>query len=125
MAYPISAVTAVSTARPADAMFGHSAASLHPTEPGTAVSDSVAEERKLDQACEDFESVFIETMLKSARASLPKDGLFSSEAENNMNEMLDSELAQQMARGSGIGLAKFIKEDVLRKNRQVRPCASR
>lgn len=91
-------------------------------EPAKAKSE---EEEKLAKACRDFEAIFIEEMLKAARASVPKDGLFSSESEEMMWGMLNSQLAQEMASSSGIGLAEFIQRDVERKQVQVKPNAHR
>lgn len=73
------------------------------------------ERDRLEDACRQFEAIFIETMLKSARASLPQDGLFSSKEQRTYQEMLDSETAAQMAQGNGIGLAKYIMDDILRR----------
>lgn len=69
----------------------------------------------LEEACRDFEAIFIETMLRSARASIPQDGLFSSKEQRTFEDMLDSEWAAQMAAGKGIGLAEYIIRDVLRR----------
>ena len=70
------------------------------------------ENERLEQACSEFEAIFIEMILKSARASIPKGGLFSSEEEELVREMLDSQLAQEVAKGGGIGLAKFMERNM-------------
>ncbi len=80
---------------------------------------------KLIQACREFEAIFIETILKSARAGLPKDGLFSSHEQEVVRGMLDAELARALAQGRGIGLAEFIKKDVVGNRRQVSANAAR
>ena len=61
---------------------------------------NLAEERdkKLREACKQFESVFTYEMLKSMRNSIPKCDLFSGgQAEDVYQSMLDQELANNMA----------------------------
>lgn len=70
------------------------------------------EQRRLAQACSEFEAIFIEMVLKSARASIPKGGLFSSEEQELVREMLDAELAKEIASGGGIGVAKFMERNM-------------
>ncbi|HAI85813.1 MAG TPA: hypothetical protein DCL63_02340 [Firmicutes bacterium] len=92
---------------------------------GSSVIDASRDcDPKLIQACRDFESIFIETVLKSARAGLPKDGLFSSHEQEVVRGMLDAELARAMAQGRGIGLADFIRNDVVGEGKRVKPNAA-
>lgn len=79
---------------------------------------------ELIRACREFEAIFIETILKSARAGLPKDGLFSSHEQEIATGMLDSEMARAMAQGRGIGLAEFIRNDVMRREKRVKTNAA-
>lgn len=56
-----------------------------------------------------FEALFIETVLESARnASLGDPILGNSDAHATYREMLDRQLASEMARGRGIGLADLL-----------------
>ncbi len=80
---------------------------------------------KLIQACRDFEAIFIETVLKSARAGLPKDGLFSSHEQEIVSGMLDAEMARAMAHGRGMGLAEFILRDITGREKRVTTNAPR
>lgn len=84
-----------------------------------------ADDPRLNQACRDFEAIFIETVLKSARAGLPKDGLFSSHEQEIVSGMLDAEMARAMSHGRGIGLAEFIRRDIMGGERQVKTNAAR
>ncbi len=84
-----------------------------------------ADEARLTQACRDFEAIFIETVLKSARAGLPKDGLFSSHEQEIVSGMLDAEMARAMSQGRGIGLAEFIRRDIMGREKRVKTNAAR
>ena len=101
-------------------------------DPRGAVSSGVsggagdcADDPRLTQACRDFEAIFIETVLKSARAGLPNDGLFSSHEQEIVSGMLDAELARAMSQGRGIGLAEFILSDVMGREKRVKTNAAR
>ena len=61
-----------------------------------------------DEVAEQFESMFIQMMLKSMRDALPKDGLFSSNDMDTYTEMADQQIAVNMAKSGGIGLADVI-----------------
>lgn len=78
------------------------------------------EQERLAKACSEFEAIFIEMMLKSARASMPKGGLFSSEEQELVREMLDAELAKEIASGGGIGVAEFMERNMARSGKVVK-----
>jgi len=61
-----------------------------------------------DEVAEQFESMFIQMMLKSMRDAVPKDGLFSSNDMDTYTEMADQQIAVNMAKSGGIGLADVI-----------------
>ena len=71
----------------------------------------------VDEVATQFESMFIQMMLKSMREALPKDGLFSSNDMDTYTEMADQQIAVNMAESGGIGLADVIA-------RQLRPPVS-
>lgn len=57
----------------------------------------------LEAAAQQFESVFLNLMLKSMREAAPQDGMFDSEQTRMFTGMLDQRLAQNMAsRGAGL-----------------------
>ena len=68
----------------------------------------------IDKVAKQFESMFIQMMLKSMRDALPKEGLFSSNDMDTYTEMADQQIAVNMAESGGIGLADVIA-------RQLRP----
>ncbi|MEO1037597.1 MAG: glucosaminidase domain-containing protein [Pseudomonadota bacterium] len=73
-------------------------------------SDAATESADAVQAAaEEFEALFIETMLKSMRAALPEDSLFGGGSDAKLyQEMFDQQLAGAVAGGPGVGLAEVI-----------------
>jgi flagellar protein FlgJ len=64
---------------------------------------------RLEEACRNFESVFVQYMLKEMRQTVPQNGLIGSgHAEQMYTGMLDSELAQVISMQRGIGLASVL-----------------
>ena len=61
--------------------------------------------RRLRDACEGFESIFIQKMWQQMRATLPKEGLLKGREEAYWQDMYDQELAKSMTSAGGIGLA--------------------
>lgn len=61
----------------------------------------------LQEVAQQFESIFINMMLKNMRSTNEAigDGLFSSTQTKQYQEMMDSQMAQSMAKSGGIGLA--------------------
>lgn len=75
-----------------------------------APRDATGEGRKeLRRAAEEFESLFINQMLKSMRDTVVKSDLFhGGNAEEIYSSMLDTELSKSMAKAGGIGLADML-----------------
>lgn len=71
-----------------------------------------SEEKKLQEACEGFESVFIAQMLKEMRKTIPKDGLLTSKYEEQYVSMFDEELSKTLAKQGGMGLASFMRDQL-------------
>lgn len=64
---------------------------------------------KLEQACRDFESIFIGQMMQQMRQTVPQDGLFSGgRAEQIYTSMMDDEMAKSIAQQRGLGLAEVL-----------------
>lgn len=64
-------------------------------------------DQALSAAAHQFESVFLNMMLKSMREATPQDGMFDSEQTRMFTGMLDQQLAQSMA-SRGVGLADIM-----------------
>ena len=70
--------------------------------------------RRLRDACEGFESIFIQKMWQQMRATLPKEGLLKGREEAYWQDMYDQELAKSMTSAGGIGLADMMFEQLSR-----------
>jgi flagellar protein FlgJ len=76
---------------------------------------SPAEMAKLRKAAQDFESVFLNHMLKTMRQSASSGpGPGSGSGERMYRDLLDDELAKSISRGGGLGLADVLVRDLVR-----------
>jgi flagellar protein FlgJ len=63
----------------------------------------------LRKSCQDFEAIMLKTMLKEMRSTVPKDGLLDEGSDREMfQDLMDQEVAMQMSRSQGIGLAESL-----------------
>lgn len=88
---------------------------LKPDESGLGQASLDRRERaKIKQSAQDFEAIFLETMLKSMRQSVEKSGLIDGgNAERMYESMLDTEYAKQMASQNMTGIAGDIERQLL------------
>ncbi len=64
------------------------------------------EDRKLKEACQDFEALFLSSLLKAMRKTVQKTNLFGSDsAEQSFQEMMDMEISKCAAKSSSMGIA--------------------
>lgn len=63
-------------------------------------------------AAQQFESYFLQLMLKSMRQTLSQDGLFDTRETRMFTEMFDQQVAQNMANAKGVGLADMIVQQI-------------
>ena len=75
-------------------------------------SPDTKRENNLREASQDFEAIFLHQLLKQMRATVPKNDLLHSKAEDFWQSHFDMEMATVMARGGGIGLAEMIYEQL-------------
>jgi len=68
----------------------------------------------IDKAAREFEAYFVREMLTSMRASAKVlgDGLLDSSASDTWTEQLDAQVAENISRGEGLGLAAMIRDSV-------------
>ncbi|MCB1692375.1 MAG: rod-binding protein [Pseudomonadales bacterium] len=67
------------------------------------------------EVAEQFESIFVNMMLKSARESVIDGGLFSDSSLKTYQEMFDHEIAMNIStKGNGVGLADMIVAQISR-----------
>jgi len=64
------------------------------------------------EVAQQFESIFVGMMVKSMRDTLPKDGLFSSNQMEAYQDMFDKQLALDLSKRGGIGLAEIIEKQI-------------
>lgn len=69
-------------------------------------------EGALHEVAQQFESVFITMMMKAMRDTLPKDGMFQSGQMDTYQEMFDQQLALDLSRQNGLGLASVIERQI-------------
>jgi len=62
----------------------------------------------LHTAAEQFEAIFIQTLLKQARQSKLADDILGSSAGDNYIEMLEQERAKSMAENMNLGIAEAL-----------------
>ena len=73
-------------------------------------------QEKLRKACADFESLFLNYMLKSMRSSVPEGGITGGSEEGRMfQSMFDEKLADQIASGGGLGLGEILLQQLGKK----------
>ena len=65
-------------------------------------------EQAAKEVATQFEAMFIQMMLKSMRDAVPKGGLFNSNDMETYTEMADQQIAINLAKSGGIGLADVI-----------------
>jgi len=79
----------------------------------TTIAPNDIRQAKLEKACAEFESVFINYMLKSMRSAVTEDGLLGNSNESKIiRSMFDENLALGMAKGKGMGLGKMLFENL-------------
>ncbi len=79
---------------------------------GKSNLSDVEKEKKLREACEGFESVFIQKMWQQMRATLPQENPLVGREEKFWQGMYDQELSKHMASSGGIGLADMMYEQL-------------
>lgn len=68
------------------------------------------------KVCQKFESFFIQFMFQKMRDALPKDGILGESTSMNWyQEMLDKEVAKQMAKKQSLGIAETLYQQFYKK----------
>lgn len=67
-----------------------------------------------------FESLFLNIMLKEMRKTVNRSGLLGSDTMETYEQMFDQQIALGMSKAGGIGLAPFIEQQ-LKKHAPVAP----
>ena len=83
---------------------------------GEAAHDPAKAVRK---TAEQFESYFLQQMMKEMRATIEKSDMVESNAMDTYQDMMDKEVAQQMVRRGGIGLANMLEKQMVQQQAQA------
>ncbi len=71
-------------------------------------------QKSLKAVAQQFESLFLNMMLKGMREATPGDDLFDSDQSRMYIEMFDRQMAQKLSSGKGIGLADMLVKQLSR-----------
>jgi Rod binding domain-containing protein len=72
---------------------------------------------KLYEQCREFESIFVNMMLKEMRGTVEKSGLIDGgQAEDIFSDMLYDEYAKSMTKAAGFGLADAVYVELSRQS---------
>lgn len=67
----------------------------------------------LKAAAQQFETMFLQMVMKSMRDTVPDDGMLSSEQSKFYTSLLDQQMAQNLSTsGKGVGFAKLIEQQL-------------
>lgn len=73
---------------------------------------------KLYEQCQEFESIFVNMMLKEMRGTVEKSGLIDGgQAEDIFSDMLYDEYAKDMSKTAGFGLSDAVYIELSRQSR--------
>ena len=78
------------------------------TDTGFTLFQKNKNQANLESLAEEFESMFINQMLKQARDRKLSDALFSSDEEDNFGTMLDQERSRSLALNLDLGIAEAL-----------------
>jgi flagellar protein FlgJ len=64
---------------------------------------------EVKKVCQQFEAIFIRTLIKNMRATVPDSGLLEKNTSSELfEEMMDAEIANQAARKGDFGIAEIL-----------------
>lgn len=76
------------------------------TRPGVSAKP---DDKELEKACRDFESIFVNYLMQKMRETIPEDGLLDGgQAEKIYTGMLDTEVSKTISQQRGVGLAAMM-----------------
>mgnify|MGYP001333417980 FL=1 len=88
------------------------------TDTGFTLFQKNKNQANLEAIAEEFESMFINQMLKNARDSKLSESLFSSDEEDNFGAMLDQERSRSLALNLDLGIAEALVRQFDKKNKE-------
>ena len=88
------------------------------TDTGFTLFQKNKNQANLEAIAEEFESMFINQMLKNARDSKLSESLFSSDEEDNFGAMLDQERSRSLALNLDLGIAEALVRQFDKNNKE-------
>ena len=88
------------------------------TDTGFTLFQKNKNQANLEAIAEEFESMFINQMLKNARDSKLSEALFSSDEEDNFGAMLDQERSRSLALNLDFGIAEALVRQFDKTNKE-------
>ena len=88
------------------------------TDTGFTLFQKNKNQANLEAIAEEFESMFLNQMLKNARDSKLSEALFSSDEEDNFGAMLDQERSRSLALNLDLGIAEALVRQFDKKNKE-------
>jgi len=88
------------------------------TDTGFTLFQKNKNQANLEALAEEFESMFINQMLKNARDSKLSESLFSSDEEDNFGSMLDQERSRSLALSLDLGIADALVRQFGKSNKE-------
>ena len=88
------------------------------TDTGFTLFQKNKNQANLEAIAEEFESMFINQMLKNARDSKLSESLFSSDEEDNFGAMLDQERSRSLALNLDLGIAEALVRQFDKSNKE-------
>lgn len=74
-------------------------------------------DKKLREACQGFEAMFLNMMYREMRQTVPENELFgNSNADKILHDMLDTEMVNSLSKAGGVGLADVIYKQLTMEN---------
>ena len=68
---------------------------------------------RLRKACQGFEEIFLNMMLKEMRKALPKGGLFPETLQKDIyTSLFDQQIAKDISTGRGVGVSEMLYENL-------------
>ena len=77
------------------------------------------DDKKLQEAAQGFEAMFIKKLWSQMRATVPKEGYLHSKEEESYLSMFDEEFSKKMAASGGIGLGEMLYEQLRSKTEEA------
>jgi flagellar protein FlgJ len=76
------------------------------------------------KVAQDFESVFASMLLKEMRQSLEPGSMFGEDSGDVYGGLFDRYFGEQMTKGSGLGMASMVQENIERMQNAGKPVAA-